>query len=269
MSPMNGHETRNPAEPQNGSAFARPGERIEDLQRNGLKILQRSDAFRFGTDSVLLADFAAPRPRERVADLGAGSGVLCLLMSDSQPTAMFDMVEVQPQMADMARRSVQMNGLEERIRVHELDMRQAAAVLGYARHGLVVCNPPYGRPGRTLRSRQAGIDRARHLSDLSLEEIARSGSALLKDGGRMALVYPAAGLLDLMTALRGARLEPKRVRLVQPGPAAAPKLALLDAVKGAGSQLHWLAPLVLKEPSGEWSGEWKRIYRVREEDESR
>lgn len=248
------------AEPPSGSAFARPGERVDDLQRGGLRILQRPDAFRFGTDSVLLAHFAAPRPGDRVADLGTGTGVLCLLMSDMQPTAAFDGVEVQPEMADMARRSVAMNRLEERIRIHEMDMRQAAARLGYGGHTLAVCNPPYGRPGRALESSRAAVNRARHLGGLGLEEIAQSGAALLKNGGRMALVYPSAGLLDLMTALRAARLEPKRVRLVQDRPGAAPKLALLDAVKGAGSQLHWLPPLVLREESGGWSAERNRIY---------
>ena len=266
MRQMDGHKVENYAEPPNGSAFARPGERVDDLRRNGLKILQRPDAFRYGTDSVLLADFAAPRPGERVADLGAGSGVLCLLMSDSQSAAVFDAVEIQPQMADMARRSVAMNGLEKRIAVHALDMRQAAAVLGYGGYSLVVCNPPYGQPGRALRNQRQAVDQARHLGDLSLGEMALSGASLLKNGGRMALVYPAAGLLDLMTALRAARLEPKRVRLVQDKPGAAPKLALLDAVKGAGSQLDWLAPLVLREQDGQWSAEWKRIYRVRGED---
>ena len=251
---------RDRAELQAGSAFVRPGERIDDLRRGGLKILQRPDRFRFGTDSVLLAHFAAPRKGDRVADLGTGSGVLCLLMSARQPQAVFDGVEVQADMADMAKRSVAMNRLEGRIRIHPMDMRQAAAALGYGGHTLVVCNPPYSQPGRAIASAQAAVSLARHQGGLTLEEIARSGAQLLKNGGRMALVYPAAGLLDLMCALRGARLEPKRVQLVQDRPGAQPKLALLDAVKGGGSQLHWLPPLVLRDAGGDWSAQWREIY---------
>ena len=250
----------NGAEPQNGSAFAHPGERVDDLRRGGLMILQRPDRFRFGTDSVLLAHFAAPRKGDRVADLGTGSGVLCLLMSARQPQAVFDGVEVQADMADMARRSVAMNHLEARIRIHHMDMRRAAAELGYGGYTLVVCNPPYSQPGRAIASAQAAVSLARHQGELALEEIALSGAQLLKNGGRMALVYPAAGLLDLMWALRAARLEPKRIQLVQDRPGAQPKLALLDAVKGGGSQLHWLPPLVLREADGSWSGQWREIY---------
>ena len=119
-----------------------PGERIDDLMRNGLKLIQQEDGFRFGTDSVLLADFAIYGRMERVADLGTGSGILPILMADACPGARFDAIELDAAAANRARRSVEMNGLAGRIRVHCMDMRVAAQHLGYGAFGACVCNPP-------------------------------------------------------------------------------------------------------------------------------
>ncbi|MEG1844809.1 MAG: methyltransferase, partial [Clostridia bacterium] len=219
------------------SALARPGERIDDLQRDGLVILQRPGTFCFGTDSVLLADFAAPKKAERVADLGTGTGVLCLLMAASQREATFDAVELQPEMADMARRSVLMNHLEDRIFVHPLDMREAPAKLGFCTHTLVVCNPPYRAACALPEGVPDALRHARFLTSLSLYDVASSGARLLKNGGRMALVFPAERMLTLMQALVRANLAPKRVQLVHNKPGSVPKLVLLDAVKGGHAGL--------------------------------
>lgn len=234
-------------------------ERLDDLQRNGLMILQKTAGFRFGTDAVLLADFAPIRKNDRAADLGAGTGVLSLLLSDTEKSATFDLIEIQPDMADMARRSVEINGLSDRVRVYALDMREAHIALGREGHTLVVCNPPYYPRGTAFVSEKADVETARHAS-ISLSEIAQSGASLLKNGGRMALCYPASGAFELMCALRGARLEPKRCRLVQDAPERPPRLLLLDAVKNGRPGLHWLSPLLLREEGGAPSAEWKRIY---------
>ena len=130
--------------------WAREGERIDDLQHDGLRILQRPGAFRFGTDAVLLADFAAARPGEHVVDFGTGTGILPLLIASRARGTTFDALEIQPDMADMAARSVAMNGLSDRIRVHCADLRDAASLLGHGRTDLLVCNPPYGKAGAGL-----------------------------------------------------------------------------------------------------------------------
>ena len=122
----------------------KPGERIDDLQLDGLHILQKKDGFRFGMDAVLLADFTRTRPRERIADLGTGTGILSLLLSHQQPDTQFEAIELQPDMADMAGRSVELNGLSDRIHVHAMDLRQAPETFGYEKFHAVVCNPPYG-----------------------------------------------------------------------------------------------------------------------------
>lgn len=239
-----------------------PGERLDDLQLNGWKIVQKMAGFRFGTDTVLLADFAAPKRSDKVCDFGAGTGALCLLMAGHVEGCGFDALEIQPDMADMARRSVVLNGLSDRIRVHHADLRDAAKLLGHGKTSLIVCNPPYSPAGTAIASESDAKRIARHAHTVCVEDIALSASRLLKNGGRIALVYPSARALELMLALKSRGLEPKRARLVMDRPGATPKLMLLDAVKGAGSQIHWLAPLILRGEDGQWSDEWKRIYRV-------
>ena len=246
-------------------SFVRSNERIDDLQRDGLMILQRPDSFRFGTDAVLLSDFAQVKPHQRVVDLGAGTGILCLLMAANESGATFDAVEIQEDMADMARRSVEMNRLESRIRVHNIDMRKAWTQLGHQAFDHVVCNPPYSPAGTSIKSQDEGISTARHAMDLTLAEIAQSGSRLLRNGGRMALIYPAPRMLQLMQALVEENLQPKRIRIIQDRPDAVPKLIMLEAVKGAKPMLHWMPPLILRQRDGSWTRERNRIYHIEDD----
>ena len=152
------------------TALIRPGERLDDLQRGGLRILQRPDGFRFGTDAVLLADFAGVKRGEHVADMGTGTGVLPLLLSARAEGTTFDAFELQPQVADMAARSVAINGLEGRIRVHQADCRDAAQRIGHECCQLVVTNPPYTRGGAGLVSPEETRALSRSDSDCTLEE---------------------------------------------------------------------------------------------------
>ena len=245
--------------------FLLPGERLDDLQCNGLKLIQRPDAFRFGTDSVLLADFAAPRHGDRAVDLGCGTGAIALLMAAHRPGLHVDAVEIQPIIADMARRSVIMNGMEDVVTVHETDMRIAWRTIGAGMRSLVVCTPPYGRSGAALESITDAKRIARHEGDLTPGEIARSASMLLKNGGRFCVVYPAPRAFEMMQAMQENHLAPKRIRTVHGVEGRAPKFVLLDAVKGGGSGLHWLEPLVLRHTDGSFTPEWHRIYDPKEE----
>lgn len=237
-----------------------PGERLDDLQTGGLRLIQRSGTFCFGTDSVLLADFAAPRRGERVADLGCGNGAIALLMAGHRPDIAVEAVELQPDMADMARRSVQLNSLQERISVHCCDMRDAWRHIGRERCSLVVCNPPYGQRGAAIGSARAAQHIARHEENLTPEGIAEAASAVLKYGGRFCVVYPARRAYEMMHAMAKANLAPKRLRSVHARAPRPPKLVLLEGVKGGGSGLNWLAPLILYDEDGRPSREWHRIY---------
>ena len=236
------------------------GERLDDLQRDGMKLIQRADVFRFGTDSVILADFAAPRPKDRAIDLGCGTGAIALLMAARQPKAAVDALELQPEIADMARRSVAWNRMEDRVRVFQMDMREAWRTLGAGRYSLAVCNPPYGRRGAALESQSEARRLARHEGDLTPGDIARAASMLIKNGGRFCVVYPAPRTFELMRAMWENQLAPKRVRTVHGVAGRPPKFVLMDAVKGGGEGLHWLEPLILRNADGSYSEEWHRIY---------
>lgn len=237
-----------------------PGERLDDLQCGGLKLIQRPDAFRFGTDSVLLAHFAAPRKGERALDLGCGTGAIALLMAGHRADMTVDAVELQPDIADMARRSVSLNGLEARVRVHNLDMREAWRTLGAGRFSLAVCNPPYGRSGAALESERETLRLARHEGDLAPADVAAAAAKLLKNGGRFCAVFPAPRAYELMRAMDDAGIAPKRVQIVQGVAGRAPKFVLLEGVKQGGEGLHWLEPLVLRDADGSFSRQWHEIY---------
>ncbi|MBR0368362.1 MAG: tRNA1(Val) (adenine(37)-N6)-methyltransferase [Clostridia bacterium] len=240
--------------------WLRDGERLDDLQCDGLKLIQRPDVFRFGTDSVLLADFARPRKKDRAVDLGCGTGAIALLMAAHRPGLTVDAVEIQPEIADMARRSVALNGMEDRVRVLNADMRDAWRTLGAGAYTLAVCNPPYGKVGAALESANEARRVARHEGDLAPEDIARAAAMLLQNGGRFCVIYPAPRAFEMMRAMHENRLAPKRIRTVHGVAGRAPKFVLMDAVRGGGEGLHWLEPLVLRNPDGSFTGEWHRIY---------
>ncbi len=247
-------------------ALIKPGERLDSLQFGDLCILQKPEAFRFGTDSVLLADFPAVRRGDYVVDLGTGTGIIALLMASRHPDCRFAALEIQPEMADMAARSMALNGLEERVEVQLCDFREAAKHFGYGRFSLAVCNPPYGKAGSALLSQTDTKRIARHESDCTVDDLAQAAFDLLKTGGRLAVVFPAARAFEMMYTMRTHRLEPKRIRTVHATATRAPKLVLIEAIKGGGSMLHWMEPLVLSHDDGTPTDEWKRIYRVPQSD---
>lgn len=236
------------------------GERLDDLQRGGLRILQRAQGFRFGTDAVLLADFAGAKKGEHVADVGTGTGVLPLLLSARAEGTTFDAFEIQEDVADMARRSVRINGLEERIRVHNVDCREAAKSIGHERCQLVVTNPPYTKGGAGLVSPEQTRALSRSDSDCPIEEWIAACARVLKNGGRLCCVFPAPRFLELCDAMRAARVEPKRVRFVLARENASPKLVLVEGLKGGRPSLHVLPMLITHDAQGNFTQEMRRIY---------
>ena len=236
------------------------GEILEDLQRNGLKIIQKRRGFRFCTDSVLLADFCAANPGERVADMGTGSGVIPLLIAARTDSVRIHGFELQTDLADMAQRSVRLNGLEERISIHNCDARQAAGQIGYGQTDLVVTNPPYLQKGDGLVSPDEHSAIARGGSGCPIEEWMQACSKLMRNGGRICTVFPSAQLMRLCDAMRAAGLEPKRLRLVLARPDKEAKLILLEGRKQGRPGLRILPPLITHDGEGGFSPEMRRIY---------
>jgi len=240
----------------------REDERMDDLQLAGLRILQKKSGFRFGMDAVLLADFARVEERDRAADFGTGTGILPLLLAGRGRGAHFDAFELQPDMADMAKRSVQLNGLTERIAVHNGPVEQADSVVQPGTLDVIICNPPYGVPGTTLLNPNAALSTARHQTEAGLTEWFRMAYRLLRGKGRFNMIYPAPRMLEAMTALAKARLEPKRFRLIYPCADKPANLVLIEAMKDAKAMLHPEPPLIVYEADGAMTPELRRIYHI-------
>ena len=235
-------------------------ERIDDLQRGGLRVIQRADAFRFGTDAVLLADFAAPRRHDRVCDLGTGTGIIPLLLYARENTISADAVEIQPDMADMAARSMAMNGLNEKIRVLPGDLRSIRTLLPHARYDLVTCNPPYVKAGGTLLNPDASKRLARHEESCAIEDVACAAAWLLQNGGRLCCVFPAARMIELSDAMRKYRMAPKRIRMVHSRVEKAAHLCLMEGMLDARPGLIIEPPLVIYDENNAYTPELRRIY---------
>ena len=235
-------------------------ERIDDLQRGGLRIIQRTDAFRFGTDAVLLADFAAPRKHDRVCDLGTGTGVIPLLLYARENSIAVDALELQADMADMAARSVALNSLTEKITVHAGDLRQIRSILPHAAYQLVTCNPPYGKAGGTLLNPDESKRLARHEESCAIEDVAMAAAWLLRNGGRLCCVFPAARMLELSDAMRKYRMAPKRIRMVHSRAEKAAHLCLMEGMLDARPGLIIEPPLIIYDENNAYTPELRRIY---------
>ena len=242
------------------------GERIDRLG-GGFSIIQHPDVFCFSTDSVLLTDFAAVRRRDRICDMGCGTGGISLLIAsrvnEYGPDSGISVsaVEIQPELCDMARRSVELNGAGDIVRVFEGDLRSCHEELGRESMTLCICNPPYSRQGASLAPADRQRRIARQESAVTLDEITLSAFRLLKIGGRFCAVFPAERAYEIMNSMDRARLSPKRARLVYNTVSSPPKLFLAEGVKLAGEGLIWLPPLILRREDGSATEELKRIYR--------
>ncbi len=242
----------------------RPGERLDDLQHNGLVIIQNRNQFCFGTDSILLAHFASDDKAKKVCDLGTGSGVLPLLLSDMMPQASFVGVEIQADVCDMARRSVEINSLEKRIEIREMNLVDAPAVFGKASFDMVICNPPYGKRGSCVLCNNDAKNIARHEILCTLEDIIRTATGLLCNGGRFYLVHQTERMLEILELLRENCLEPKKLQMVHPQVSKAPYLILLEAVKGQKSNMQILPPLIVYDDAGNYTPDLREIYGISE-----
>ena len=235
----------------------REDETLEDLQLNGLKLLQKKNGFRFGMDSVLLADFAGIRPTDSVVDFGTGTGILPLLLIGRNKGATFLAYEIQETMAEMARRTMEINHLSHRVQICCGDAGEIAQHLPACSVDAVICNPPYGQPGQALVNPTQTKAISRHQNQNTLVRFFKAAFQILKGKGKIFLVYPAPQMLDLLILLKDTHLEPKRIRFVYPNAEKAANLVLVEAVKDARPTLQPMPPLVVYDEAGNLTKELK------------
>lgn len=241
------------------------GERIDELQRNGYRIIQNPDKFCFGMDAVLLSGFASEgvsgiKEGDKVIDLGTGTGIIPILLEAKTKAVHLTGLEIQKESADMAYRSVRINGLEGKIDIVTGDIREADALFAAASFDIVTCNPPYmiGQHGLVNPDGPKAI--ARHEVLCTFDDVAKTAARLLKPGGHFYLVHRPFRLAEIMTTMSKYKLEPKRMRLVYPYVDKEPNMVLLEAVRGGKPRLQVEPPLVVYKEPGVYTREIYDIY---------
>ncbi|MEY8395793.1 tRNA1(Val) (adenine(37)-N6)-methyltransferase [Lachnospiraceae bacterium 45-P1] len=235
-------------------------ERLDDLQRNNLKIIQKTDGFCFGMDAVLLSGFAFVKEGEQVLDLGTGTGIIPLLLSAKTRGKHFSALEIQEEIADMAARSVSLNHLEEKINIVKGDIKEASRIFGAASFDVVTTNPPYMNDAHGLKNPVEIKAISRHEVLCTLEDVVREGAKVLKPGGRMYMVHRPHRLIEILETMTTYKLEPKRMKFVHPFWDKEANMVLIESVRGGGAFLKLEAPIVVYKEPGVYTDEIYDIY---------
>ncbi len=238
----------------------REGERLDDLHRNGYRIIQNEKRFCFGMDAVLLTGFAQVREGECVLDLGTGTGVIPILLAAKTPGRHFTGLELSAASADMARRSVALNGLEQRVEIVQGDIRKAGELFAPASFDTVTSNPPYMVGTHGLLNADPEKAAARHEIWCTLEDVVRAAARLLRPGGRFFMVHRPFRLAEIIRALSQYGLEPKRMRLVYPYADREPNMVLIESVRGGRPRMTVERPLIVYEKPGIYTAEVRSLY---------
>lgn len=235
-------------------------ERLDDLQRNGLKIIQKTDGFCFGMDAVLLSGFASVKPGERALDLGTGTGIIPLLLSAKTKGEHFTGLEIQTEIMKMAQRSVALNGLEKKIDIIQGDIKEASRIFGAASFDVVTSNPPYMNDAHGLKNPGDVKAISRHEVLCTLEDVVREGTKALKPGGRFYMVHRPHRLAEIITVMKQYKLEPKRMKFVHPFADKDANMVLIEAVRGGGAWLKLEPPVIVYKEPGVYTDEIYEIY---------
>ena len=233
----------------------KPEERLDDLQVNGYEIIQHPGKFCFGMDAVLLSNFARVKKGERALDLGTGTGIIPILMTAKTQGEAFVGLEIQEESADMARRSVAHNHLENKIDIVTGDIKEAAEIFGPVSFDVITTNPPYmiGQHGIANASDTKAI--ARHEVLCTLDDILRESAKMLKPKGRFYMVHRPFRLAEIMSKMVAVGIEPKRMRMVYPFIDKEPNMVLIEGSRGGNSRMTVEPPLVVYKEVGVYNDE--------------
>lgn len=237
-----------------------PGERVDDLERNGLLIIQNPDRFCFGMDAVLLSGFVSIREGEDTIDLGTGNGILPLLLSAKTTGRTFTGLEIQDENVELAERSVRLNDLSNRIHIRKGDIKEAAELFGAASFDVVVTNPPYMKGDHGLPNPDDAKAIARHEICCTLEDVLQVSRKLLKEGGRFFMVHRPFRLPEIFCRMSHHGIEPKRMRLVYPDVKKEPNMVLIEGRSGGKPYLTVEKPLIVWKEKDVYTEEMKELY---------
>ena len=236
-------------------------ERIDDLEFKGLKIIQNTDGFCFGIDAVLLSDFAKEiKNNSNVLDLGTGTGILSILLSGKTNLNKIYGIEIQEDVADMAKRSVELNNLENKIEIINKNIKELNNIFEKNYFDAIVTNPPYKKINTGKENEKTNKYISRHEVTASLEDFIKISFDLLKDKGSFYMVHRPERLSEIIYLLKKNKLEPKQIRFVHSNINDEPKLVLIKSVKNAKEFLKIEKPLFIYDDNGNYTEEILKIY---------
>lgn len=234
--------------------------RIDDTGFSGYRLVQNPQWFCYGVDAVLIADFAKMKKDAKAADLGTGTGIIPLILKHKYDPERVFAVEVQPEVADLARRTVEINGLQECIRVIEGNVKEAPGLIGKGTLDAVVTNPPYVTQGAGIPGGDPVKNTARQETEGTLEDFVRCAAELLKEKGDFYMIHRPSRLADVVETCRRFRLEPKEMQFIQPREGKAPNIFMIHCVKYGGPELRFLDPICVYDKEGGYTQEILDIY---------
>jgi tRNA1Val (adenine37-N6)-methyltransferase len=225
------------------------------MDHGGLNLRQPERGYRYSLEPFLLAGFCSPRRGERILDLGAGVGVIGLLLARRHPTVQVTGIELQPDLALFAAENARSNSIDDRCRIIRGDLRDAPRFLPPEHFHRVVANPPFRRSGSGATAPDTGRAGARQELTFTIADLAATASALLRFGGVLCAIHLTERLPELCRTFDEYGLAPKKLRLIVPYDGSAPRICLISAMKGGRPGLDILPQLVLHKPGGQYTDE--------------
>ena len=236
-------------------------ERIDDLQYKGLKIIQNEKDFCFGIDAVLLSDFAKGiKDGSNVVDLCTGNGIIAILLSGKTNAKEIVGVEIQEHVAEMANRSVEMNNIQDRVKIINEDLTKLKEKIKAGTVDAITVNPPYKAKNSGLINERDTKTIARHEISCTLEDIIIEASRELKSSGNLYMIHKTERVVDILSLMRKHNIEPKRIRFIHPNVNEAPNLVLVEGLRSGKAFLKVEKPLYVYKENGEYTDDIKEIY---------
>jgi tRNA1Val (adenine37-N6)-methyltransferase len=240
--------------------FLKEDETLDDLQLGGIYVIQKKEAFRFGVDAVLLANFAKVKRGMRVIDLCTGTGIIPFVLAGKTEAANITGIEIQDEMVEMAKRSTLYNKLENRLEFINGDLKDLNLLKSLPKANVVTVNPPYKLQNSGIINPNDKNAIARHEICCTLEDVIIACRTVLKDNGRMYMVHRPERLADILCTMRKHKIEPKTIRMIHPNTKKPPNIVLVEGQRDGGAFLKWESPLYVYNDEGGYTEELERIY---------